>query len=97
MHIDMSKPASQTAQTRTLGIIALSIVNGRTCTIVYAKPSGVLNVRAIEPTAIETCQNGNRIVRARDPHAEGAWKSFSVSGIMGAAHGDVSGTATITL
>ena len=93
MNISLAHPTSN-QQRQALGVVTFAIVHGLACSIVYVKPSGVVNIREIKPTSVEPCQNGNYIVRARDPHAEGAWKSFSASGIVG-AWSDAHSSATV--
>lgn len=59
-----------------------------TTTIVYRKPSGVIQVRPIKPTSIETCKNGNTIVRALCALTDEP-RSFSLARIEDAKLGDL--------
>lgn len=90
----LSKPLTPSALARTLGVIGAAIAQRSAVTIVYVKPNSIVQVRVIEPHHIETCANGNVIVRAICLHSDD-WRSFSVEGVKAATPGHADPSITL--
>lgn len=69
--------------------IVAAIAESAIISIVYQKPNGIVNVRAIRPYALSRCKNGNTTVRATCVHQGEEPRQFSLNGIMGTYPGNI--------
>ena len=64
-----------------------AIVSDAVVTIIYVNANGIMQVRAIRPTAIVRCTNGNTVVKATCVH-KNAPRQFTLRDVLSAARGN---------